>query len=173
MQLCLRVIDHRCQALEGYLVEVWHCDPAGVYSGDTRMSPAAEGFATDFCTGGAEAARESTWYRGQRRADAEGRVNFKSHFPGWYPGRTAHIHFAISDPSGQARAVSQLCFPDALADEIYRDHPLYRARGAQDTSLEADGVFARVDRAALLSETERQPDGTLLAYHTVQVDLRA
>ena len=33
-------------------------------------------------------------------------------------------------------------------------------RAARDTSLEADGVFARVDRAALLRETERQPDGT-------------
>lgn len=169
MQLCLRVIDADCNPIEGQRVEVWHCDTEGVYSGDTSESSAASEFAGDFCTGGDDDAASSSWYRGQLSSDSNGRVNFKSCFPGWYRGRTLHIHFAVSDDSG-TRVISQLCFPDELASEVYTTHPAYSSRGDQDTPLASgtDTVFP-ADFTPYLLTTERNTDGTLLAYHTIQV----
>lgn len=169
MQLCLRVVDADCNPVEGARVEVWHCDVNGAYSGDTRQSRDSSGFAVGFCTGGDSAAASSTWYRGQLTTGANGRVNFKSCFPGWYPGRTLHIHFAVSGGSG-TRVVSQLCFPDELATEVFTTHPSYLSRGEQDTPLAGgrDAVFPS-DFTPYLLTTERNTDGTLLAYHSIQI----
>ena len=169
MQLCLKVVDEDCQPLSNHTIEVWHCDIHGVYSGDTSESSDANGFATSFCTGDEDSAAQSTWYRGQLVTDEQGRVNFKSQFPGWYPGRTVHIHFAVSDAEGNSRFISQFCFTDELADEIYANHPLYSERGVQDTPLSRDGVFPRGNRDPFIFKTDRNSDGSLLAYQMIKV----
>ena len=169
MQLCLKLVDTECQPLGNHTIEVWHCDIHGVYSGDTSQSNNPGNFATSFCTGDEESAIQSTWYRGQLLTDEQGRVNFKTHFPGWYPGRTIHIHFAVSDAEGNSRLVSQFCFTDELADEICSTHPLYSDRGVQDTSLSRDGVFPRANQEPFIFNTQRNSDGSLLAYQTIKV----
>ena len=169
MQLCLKVVDEDCQPLSNHTIEVWHCDIHGVYSGDTSESRDANGFARSFCTGDEDSAAQSTWYRGQLVTNEQGRVNFKSQYPGWYPGRTVHIHFAVSDAEGNSRFTSQFCFTDELADEIYTSHPLYSERGAQDTPLSRDGVFPRGNRDPFIFKTERNRDGSLLAYQMIKV----
>lgn len=172
MQLCLRLVDSDCQPLENYTVEVWHCDTQGIYSGDTTDSEDDNGFATNFCTSGDSAAQQSTWYRGQLTTDSNGRVNFKTCFPGWYPGRTIHIHFAVSDNGGSSRGiVSQFCFADEITREIYTTHERYSSRGDQDTPLASsrDVVFPDTGYETFLLTTEQNTDGTLLAYHTIQI----
>jgi len=67
-----------CLPLEGAVVDVWHCDAEGVYSGVTER-----GFDT---TG-------HDFLRGVQRTDAEGRAAFQTIYPGWYQGRAVHIHF--------------------------------------------------------------------------------
>lgn len=170
MQLCLRVVDADCNPIEGQLVEVWHCDHEGIYSGDTSQSTDASRFAGDFCTGGDADGEASTWYRGQLTTDASGRVDFTTCFPGWYRGRTSHIHFAVSDDSG-TRLISQFCFPDALVTEIYTTHEIYSPRGDQDTPLAAgtDTVFPANGFEEYQLTTQRNSDGTLLAFHNIQV----
>lgn len=172
MQLCLRLIDSACTPLVGYTVEVWHCDTRGVYSGDTTASLDAGSFAGGFCTANDSAAAQSTWCRGQLDTDAAGRVNFRTCFPGWYQGRTIHIHFRVSDPSGATAVISQFCFTDALAREICTTHTLYSDRGEQDTTLAGgrDTVFPSSDNHAYIMNTRQNTDGTLLAWHTIQVD---
>lgn len=169
MMLCLRLIDSSCQPLVNHTVEVWHCAIAGVYSGDTSISTDSSEFASSFCTNNNSAALNSTWYRGQLTTNANGRVNFKTNFPGWYSGRTIHIHFALSHPDGNYRLISQLGFADALATEVYTSHPLYRSRGNQDTNIANDGEFPSTNVDNFLLKTQRNPDNTLLAYHTIQV----
>ena len=95
MQLCLRVVDSSCKPLSGLEVEVWHCDVAGLYSGDTSGSSDSSGFNSSFCTSNNANAVKAKWYRGTQVTDSNGRVNFKSCFPGWYSGRTIHIHFRV------------------------------------------------------------------------------
>ena len=169
MQLCLKLVDADCQPLSNHIIEVWHCDIYGVYSGDLSESRDSDGFATSFCTGDIENAVQSTWYRGQLVSNEQGRVNFKSQFPGWYPGRTVHIHFAVSDVEGNSRLISQFCFSDALADEVYTQHPLYRERGGQDTPLSRDGVFPSSYIEPFIFKTKKNRDGSLLAYQTIKV----
>ena len=172
MQLCLRVVDSNCQPLPNYTVEVWHCDTQGVYSGDTSDSDDASRFAGDFCTGGDSEAEQSTWFRGQQVTDSNGRVNFKTCFPGWYGGRTIHIHFGVNDGSGNSQVISQFCFTDEFAREICTTHERYSNRGEQDTTLAGgrDTVFPSTGFESFLLTTEQNSDGTLLAYHTIQID---
>lgn len=171
MQLCLQLIDSNCQPLANHTIEIWHCDTAGIYSGDTSSSNDSSSFAGSFCTGGDSAASNSSWYRGQLTTDSSGRVNFKTCFPGWYRGRTIHIHFAVSNASSNRQVISQFCFTDALAKEICTTNALYSARGEQDTTLAggSDSVFPRSGYEDYLLTTEQNSDGTLLAYHTIQI----
>lgn len=167
MQLCLRLVDSNCNPLANYTIEVWHCDTEGVYSADTSNSSDSSSFAGNFCTGGDSTAERSTWFRGQLTTDSNGRVNFKTCFPGWYSSRTIHIHFAVSQ-NGVNRVISQFCFTDAFAKQICTEHPLYSHRGEQDTTLAGgDNVFPRSGYESYLLTTQANSDNTLLAYHTI------
>ncbi len=169
MQLCLRVIDASCNPLSGLEVEVWHCDVEGVYSGNTSGSADTSGFSSSFCTGNDSAALRSKWFRGTQITDSNGRVNFKSCFPGWYSGRTIHIHFRVRNNNND-EVVSQFCFPDAFTAEICTTHSEYASRGIQDTTLSAgrDTVFGS-SYNEFLFDYQQNSDGSLLAYKTIQI----
>ncbi|MCG8312058.1 MAG: hypothetical protein MI976_02480 [Pseudomonadales bacterium] len=169
MQLCLQVIDEACNPLEGFVVEVWHCDTGGVYSADTSGSDDSSRFAGNFCTGGDNEAENSQWYRGELTTNSSGRVNFRTCFPGWYSGRTIHIHFRVRNGSYDS-VVSQFCFDDGFCEEICTTHDEYSARGSQDTTLSSgrDTVFGS-DYADYQMNLEQNSDGTLLAYKVIQV----
>lgn len=171
MQLCLKLVDSSCQPLENYQIEVWHCDNRGIYSGDTSSSFDSTRFAGSFCTNNDSSSLASTWYRGMLQTDSNGRVNFKTCFPGWYSGRTIHIHFAVSDSSGNSRVISQFCFADAFTQEICTTHEYYSSRGEQDTTLAGgrDTVFPSSGYEDFMLTTAQNSDGTLLAYHTIQI----
>ena len=168
MQLCLQVIDEACDPLEGVVVEVWHCDTGGVYSADTSGSDDSSRFAGNFCTGDSSA-NTSKWYRGELTTDSSGRVNFKTCFPGWYSGRTIHIHFRVRNGSYDS-VISQFCFDDEFCEEICTTHSEYSARGSQDTSLSSgrDTVFGS-DYGDYQMNLAQNSDGTLLAYKVIQV----
>ena len=104
-----------CTPLPGALVDVWHCDAAGVYSGVTDRS---------FDTKGQK------WLRGYQVTNANGTAAFTTIYPGWYPGRTIHIHFKVRTAPDAAQGhefTSQLFFDDALSDEVLSQPP-YSAR---------------------------------------------
>lgn len=170
MMLCLRLIDSACNPLSGYTIEVWHCDTAGVYSADTSDSDDSGRFAGNFCTGGSQEAQQSTWYRGELVTDSEGRVNFKSCFPGWYSGRTIHIHFRVKQGNYDS-VISQFCFSDEFCEEICTTHAEYSARGSQNTPLSSgrDTVFG-ADYEDYQLSIQQNSDGTLLAYGNIQIN---
>lgn len=169
MQLCLQVVNSACQPLSGLEVEVWHCNVSGYYSGDTSGSADSSRFAGSFCTGNNSQAVQSKWFRGTQVTDASGRVNFKSCFPGWYSGRTIHIHFRVRN-NNQDQVISQCCFNDSLTADICTTHPDYQARGAQDTTLSGgrDTVFGS-QYSDFLFNTQQNTDGSLLVWKTIQI----
>lgn len=171
-QLCLQLVDNDCNPLADHVIEAWHCDTRGIYSGDTSSSANASSFAGDFCTAGDAEAEAATYFRGQLTTDTNGRVNFKTCFPGWYAGRTIHIHFAVTDPDGTTRVISQFCFADDFAEEICTTHDLYADRGVQDTPLAAgsDTVFPASGYEDYMLSLQQNTDGTLLAYSVIQID---
>jgi protocatechuate 3,4-dioxygenase beta subunit len=143
LELVLQVVDADCRPIEAARVDVWHCDAAGNYSGFARQ--------------GSDRARDTrgdTFLRGTQLADARGVVGFRSIWPGWYRGRTPHIHYKVF--LDQATVLtSQLFFPDGASEAVYRG-PAYRDRAAaQDVTNANDGIarragpraFARVQEA--------------------------
>ena len=122
------VAGGRCAALAGATVDLWHCDAAGVYS-DARDP--------GFNTVGKK------FLRGYQVTDADGGVRFTTVYPGWYDGRTVHMHFKVRGPAGARRGydfTSQLYFDDALTDRVYARSP-YARRGRRTVRNGGDGLF--------------------------------
>lgn len=133
MRVAFRLLDSDgCTPLSGADVEIWQTDSEGNYSGVAR----------DICHPFEVGAPALTFMRGTQTSDAEGRVDFDAVFPGWYPGRTPHIHFTIRIPAGEL-LTSQVYFRDELAAFAYREHVDYDHRPVQETSNGGDGIAQR------------------------------
>ncbi|MFT5354686.1 MAG: protocatechuate 3,4-dioxygenase beta subunit [Polyangiales bacterium] len=118
-----------CTPLSGADVEIWQTDSEGNYSGVAR----------DICHPFEVGAPALTFMRGTQTSDAQGRVDFDAVFPGWYPGRTPHIHFTIRIPEGEL-LTSQVYFRDELAAFAYREHVDYDHRPVQATNNGGDRI---------------------------------
>jgi protocatechuate 3,4-dioxygenase beta subunit len=162
VRLALKLVDaDSCEPIEGAVVEIWHTQRAGVYSG---VTPAGA-----FCYGDDPEAETHLYFRGTQTTDADGRVDFDTCYPGWYPGRAIHIHFRVS-LGGQSHLVSQLFFSEALSQDIFAAHPDYAEFGQPDTLNGNDGVInGESDLAPYLLDTERMPDGAMLAWKLVAI----
>lgn len=137
-------IKGRCTPLAGATVDLWHCDAAGVYSGVEDP---------DFDTVGKK------FLRGYQVTDSRGMAQFKTIYPGWYPGRTVHIHFKIrTDPSSAQghEFTSQLYFDDSLTNRVHALAP-YAARGRRTVMNEDDGIFEDGGRQLMLAPTKKAP----------------
>lgn len=135
------VSGNRCTPLPGAQVDVWHCDAAGAYS-DVRDA------------GGSTLGQK--FLRGYQVTDANGAVTFTTIYPGWYPGRTVHIHFKIRTEPQAKRGkefTSQIYFDDALTDRIFAQAP-YASRGRRSARNETDGLFRRGGRQLMIALQE-------------------
>jgi protocatechuate 3,4-dioxygenase beta subunit len=135
--LVSQVDGEGCLPLAGAIVDVWHCDALGTYSG-------VQGSAgTDFL-------------RGFQRTDPNGAASFTTIYPGWYSGRAVHIHFKVrTDPDADAgfEFTSQLFFDDALSQQVFSSG-VYASKGAQDQTNQSDGIFNQSGGATLLDVTQ-------------------
>jgi protocatechuate 3,4-dioxygenase beta subunit len=77
--------------------------------------------------------------RGIQRTTKTGLATFVTVYPGWYSGRTVHIHVQVS-LGGNVLHTGQLFFPEALTDTVYRRTP-YNRRPGRDTRNAADSIF--------------------------------
>ena len=145
------VSDGRCRPIQGAMVDVWQCDAAGLYSGVTDQT-------VGFDTVGQK------FLRGHQVTDAAGAARFTTIYPGWYPGRTVHIHFKVRAPAaaqgGQEGAAyeftSQLFFDDAFTDRVFARAP-YAAKGRRDTTNASDGIYGEVGPQLLLAVADEGP----------------
>src|SRR5205814_3388315 len=120
-----------CRPIPRAAVDVWHADAAGVYSG--------------FGSG----ADSRTFMRGVQRTDARGLALFRTVYPGWYPGRTVHIHVKVHI-GGNVVHTGQLYFPDAVTDAVFRKSP-YASRPNRVTRNATDAVFVNGGRNSMLA----------------------
>lgn len=132
LRLELTVVNaSSCKPLRNALVDVWHCDALGAYSGAVAGAPG-----TDFL-------------RGAQRTSAGGVATFRTIYPGWYPGRAVHVHVKVH-VSGNVVHTGQLFFPAAVSSAVYRSRP-YRSRGVgPDTPNPADAIFRNGGSRGLL-----------------------
>jgi protocatechuate 3,4-dioxygenase beta subunit len=159
VRLSLRVLDEDCQPVEGATVDVWHTNAAGVYS---AMA------AGTFCNPTQEDLSKAHFGRGVQTTDAKGRVDFNTVFPGWYSGRTIHIHFRVR--IGETAVVtSQLFFDDTLTDDILTHQIDYSSRTQRNTTNKNDGVLPKTGQDAFMLATARMTDGVLQAWKSITV----
>ncbi|MCA1958399.1 MAG: intradiol ring-cleavage dioxygenase [Nitrospira sp.] len=129
-----------CRPLAGAVVDIWQCDAMGFYS-DVRDPW--------FNTVGRK------FLRGYQTTDADGEARFVTIYPGWYPGRTVHIHVKIrTAPIGRRRFdfTSQLYFDDELTNHVLSQPP-YASRGTRTTRNRQDWIFRQGGDRLLLDPT--------------------
>jgi protocatechuate 3,4-dioxygenase beta subunit len=132
LTLRLTVVDAKtCRPIKGASVDIWHCDASGIYSG----------------FGAGRASR--TFMRGIQRTNAQGVATFRTVYPGWYQGRTVHIHVKVH-VRGNVVHTGQLYFPDRMTDAAYRKAP-YTSRPNRDVRNADDMVFRNGGKRSLLS----------------------
>lgn len=135
-----QITPSACTFLQGVYVDVWHCDAAGDYS-DIQS----------------EGTLGKKFLRGYQVTNALGAVEFLTIYPGWYSGRTVHIHFKIRTELNNTGYdfTSQLYFDDNLTDKVFLLPP-YNERGTRDTRNNNDGIYQNGGAQLLLTCT---PDG--------------
>jgi protocatechuate 3,4-dioxygenase beta subunit len=145
LYLTLRVSAVRsagCNPLSGALVDVWQCDAIGVYSAVNDP--------------GSQSTAAKTFLRVYQVTEADGSARFTTIYPGWYPGRTVHIHFKVrvSAKSGRGQELtSQLYFDDALTDRIHAQSP-YAGKGQRTVKNQRDGLFRNGGGQLMLSPVQ-------------------
>ncbi len=123
--------ENTCAAMQGVQVDIWHCNAPGVYSNE----------AVENTTG-------QSWLRGYQLTDATGLVTFTTIVPGWYSGRTTHIHLRLRSKYSEASSTSdgtnttQLFFPQATINTINSSVAPYSSHGTNPTTNAGDRVYA-------------------------------
>ena len=125
-----------CAPVENAIVDIWHCDAGGVYSG--------------FGPGEGE-----RFLRGAQATNEDGIAKFTTIYPGFYQGRTVHIHAKVH-LDRQTVLTTQLYFDDAVSDRVYEADP-YASQGDRSQRNDSDGIF---DDSLLLT-LERSGKGYL------------
>ncbi len=143
-----------CLAMQNVRVNIWHCNKDGIYSGYSQQNNQGQA--------------GLTYLRGYQITDSNGEVEFITIFPGWYGGRTCHIHFQVHVSSAYS-AVSQLTFEVAPKNAIYAAHPTLYTKGLDPLSPNGDNIFSDGYAYQLASLTPNAETGGYNAYLEVSV----
>lgn len=135
-----------CAPISGASVELWQADALGLYSGIAALGTAGQ-----------------TFLRGTQFTNASGVAIFDSIFPGWYPGRTPHLHLKARAP-GSPTLTTQLYFLQPLADRVHTRRP-YVLNGPAPVTNGADGFYDPLTRVTTLG----QQQGVLQLEFTIGV----
>lgn len=173
LRLALKVQDSEtCAPLPNAVVEIWHCDAAGLYSGAEDQSsgggggrppgpPPENGEQPGGGPGGGDQdlvpTDDKRYLRGAQVSNAEGVVEFTTIWPGWYTGRTVHIHVMVH-VSNERVLTSQLMFDENLNSAVFARQP-YAAHTARDTFNDGDNIF----EDTMLLKVVQDGDGHLAA----------
>jgi protocatechuate 3,4-dioxygenase beta subunit len=143
-----------CVPLAGVQIDVWHCHAGGLYSDEAANGTLGQ-----------------TWLRGYQVTDANGSVSFATVYPGWYPGRTIHIHLMARwfDSGGNTTYAftTQLYFDEAANNAVMALAP-YDSRGHRDTTNSGDTIFS----PSMLVDTQRNGDGSYRGAISIGLDLQ-
>jgi protocatechuate 3,4-dioxygenase beta subunit len=158
-----------CTPLANAALDIWHCDAAGVYSGFTDIhlgpppggrgpgqdgpggrppGPPPEGFGPPpgmappgmGGMGGHHPSDATRFLRGLQASDSNGMAEFATIYPGWYQGRTIHIHLKVHT-DGHVAHTGQLFFPEDITERIAKLQPYVKHQDLHLTTQAEDMVF--------------------------------
>ncbi|MEU8984900.1 intradiol ring-cleavage dioxygenase [Streptomyces sp. NPDC048558] len=139
LQLTLTVVDDStCAPLNSALVEIWHCDALGEYSGFVGNN-------------GHDEPDNGTFLRGGVLTGSDGVARITSVYPGWYRGRCVHIHVKVhtdvvtltddgSFTGGQELHTGQLFFDETITTRVAA-LAVYAADTVPRTTLAQDSIY--------------------------------
>ncbi|HVV44818.1 MAG TPA: hypothetical protein VHC72_06420 [Bryobacteraceae bacterium] len=81
--------------------------------------------------------------RGYQITDDSGQVQFITIYPGWYAGRTIHIHARVRTYSGSkelSNFVTQIFFDEATNNSVL-SNSAYSRTSNRDTTNTTDGIY--------------------------------
>ena len=145
--LRLTIVDAMTgEPVNGALVDIWHCNARGAYSGWSRLNPDAE---VDVATiGSIRRTDDDTYLRGSQFCDHMGRARFTTIYPGFYAGRALHIHVAVRIVAGNEYLeernvawVGQLYFPEVVSRSVLNAQA-YRGRASLPLNNAEDELYA-------------------------------
>lgn len=148
-----KVSGSSCAALTGAYVDLWHCDATGGYS--------------DVSGQGNPNNLGQKFLRGYQVTDSNGAVEFTTIYPGWYSGRTVHMHYKVRLFAGAARTyefTSQVCFDDTLTDQVFTASP-YSARPNRNTRNSNDMIYQSGGTTLLLDVASDGAGGYTTTYN--------
>ncbi|KAI1498736.1 Intradiol ring-cleavage dioxygenase [Biscogniauxia marginata] len=136
VHLDLQFVDaSTCAPAGGMLVDVWHANATGAYSGVV-----------------AGAGLDTTFLRGVQVSDAEGVAEFDTVFPGHYQGRVNHIHVTSNRGArllgngtyagGRVNHIGQLYFDQELINAV-EGMPPYSSNSMRLTHTREDFLAAQ------------------------------
>ncbi|MHC8402392.1 intradiol ring-cleavage dioxygenase [Pseudomonas sp. MDT1-17] len=107
----------------GAVVDIWHCNARGAYSGWSKIDPDKK---VDVgAIGAIPRTDDDTYLRGGQFTDKKGIVRFTTIYPGFYAGRALHIHVAVRITAGNnyleerhVAWVGQLYFPEVASRSV-------------------------------------------------------
>lgn len=138
VQYTFTVVDtaNDCAPLADALVEIWHCDSLGEYSG--------------FVGGNGHTEDDNgTFLRGGQLTDSEGQVSLVSIWPGHYVSRAVHVHMRVhtdvtltdtSYTGGEVIHTGQLFFDEDINAEVQALDP-YSDNTTAETQLSDDSIY--------------------------------
>ena len=119
----------QCVTLPGAWVDIWEANYNGKYSDEAS-----------------EGTKGLTYLRGYQVTDKNGTVNFRTTYPGYYTGRTVHLHIMVRtfDAAGNVlyRSTTQVYFDDSISDAVFTLAP-YNTRPARQTRNQQDRIFSQ------------------------------
>ncbi|MFE4969210.1 intradiol ring-cleavage dioxygenase [Streptomyces sp. NPDC056660] len=138
VQYTFTVVDEAndCAPLENALVEIWHCDALGEYSGFVGKNGHTED-------------DDGTFLRGGQLTDSNGEVSLISIWPGHYVSRAVHVHMRVhtdvtltddSYTGGSIIHTGQLFFDADINAEVQATSP-YSDNTTTETLLDDDTIY--------------------------------
>jgi protocatechuate 3,4-dioxygenase beta subunit len=129
LHLVIHVFDAdngSCIPLKGARIDIWHANSQGIYSAINDIGTTGKKF-----------------LRGYQTTDRNGTARFTTIYPGWYQGRTIHIHDKVRIFNGLERTMewtSQLYFNNSINQQVHTEPP-YSNHGPPKTMNEEDGIY--------------------------------
>jgi protocatechuate 3,4-dioxygenase beta subunit len=180
LYLRLQVVDvnNGCKPIQNAVVDIWHCDAEGSYSGYPKANPNGRpggrggpplGNPPPPPPGGIRGVNmheqptdpSQHFLRGVQVTNEDGNVEFLTIYPGWYGGRTVHIHMKAY-LNKKEMITSQLYFPDALNNRIFTSVDPYRKRGISTTRNGQDMIAGAHPNILSITEENNQLSGAFI-----------
>ena len=131
-----------CLPIANAAVTLWHCDALGIYSHFMQASQNGPNAQTD----------NSTFLRGIQLTNASGVATFDTVYPGWYNGRSIHMHVKVHLGGTYISASSyysgatyvhtgQLFLNDSLSDLVVLTSP-YSSKTGSRLLNSGDQIYA-------------------------------